>query len=59
MAQSPKITILAGNGDGTFLGVREYSVGGGVGLAIADFNADGRQDIVGTIYVFNIVIVLI
>jgi hypothetical protein len=40
------VSILLGNGDGTFQPAVTYSVGGGpAGIAIADFNQDGRLDL--------------
>ena len=46
---SGAVTVLFGNGDGTFYGIPAYSVGGGYGaeprgLTIADFNGDGKPD---------------
>ena len=40
------VSVLLGKGDGTFQTQVPYTVGGSpVGLAIADFNGDGNQDI--------------
>ncbi|MCX5688262.1 MAG: FG-GAP-like repeat-containing protein [Planctomycetota bacterium] len=45
---SPIITVALGNGDGTFGTVATITVAAGYstyGLAVADFNADGRPDV--------------
>lgn len=40
------VTVLLGNGDGTFQSPVSYAIGGTVyGLALADFNSDGNLDI--------------
>jgi uncharacterized protein (TIGR03437 family) len=43
----PQVTILLGNGDGTFAAATSYMAGGSScgGLVVADFNVDGRADI--------------
>jgi hypothetical protein len=46
---SNSVSILFGNGDGTFQGQKEYSTGVNTGpqwVAVADFNHDGKLDIV-------------
>ena len=44
---SANVSILLGNGDGTFRQAHAYSVGGGMtSVAAGDFNADGRTDLV-------------
>jgi hypothetical protein len=41
------VSVLLGNGDGTFRSNFDYSVGAQpVGLSIGDFNGDGKQDLV-------------
>lgn len=43
------VSIFIGNGDGTFQGMGEYSVGGPpYSIEIGDFNADGSADLVTT-----------
>jgi hypothetical protein len=40
------VSVLLGNGDGTFQAPRTYGVGQApVGIAVADFNGDGRLDL--------------
>ena len=40
------VSILLGNGDGTFMEVRDYSVGRSPeSLAVGDFNGDGKSDL--------------
>src|SRR5215469_9201918 len=41
-------SILLGNGDGTFQRAHTYSDGGAYGIAVADFNGDGKVDVVIT-----------
>ena len=42
----PSVSILIGNGDGTFALTRTYSVGGTArSVTVGDFNDDGRQDL--------------
>jgi uncharacterized repeat protein (TIGR01451 family) len=45
---SNNVSILLGNGDGTFQAARNFDVGGtdGSSLAAADFNGDGKLDLV-------------
>jgi flagellin-like hook-associated protein FlgL len=44
---SATVSVLLGNGNGTFQGQVEYSVGGqsSAAVVVGDFNGDGRQDI--------------
>ncbi|WNG18556.1 FG-GAP-like repeat-containing protein [Cystobacter fuscus] len=54
------VSVLIGNGDGTFQSAIDYPVANGAGdLKIADFNGDGRADIAGTLYGSNAVGVLL
>ena len=40
------MTVLLGNGDGTFGAPTDYPIGGSLaGGALADFNADGKLDV--------------
>jgi len=40
------VSVLLGNGDGTFQGYVNYGVGSGPeGITLADFNGDGKEDI--------------
>jgi hypothetical protein len=42
----PSVSVLLGNGDGTFQGAREYpSVACSQGLTLGDFNRDGKTDV--------------
>ena len=43
----PALAILLGNGDGTFQSYKEYSADGlgASGIALGDFNADGKLDV--------------
>lgn len=43
-----QVSIIFGNGDGTFTPRVEVAVGGPVGLAVGDMNNDGNLDIVST-----------
>jgi hypothetical protein len=43
----PALAVLLGNGDGTFQTYKEYAADGlgGSGIAVGDFNADGKLDV--------------
>ena len=48
------LAVLLGNGDGTFRAAQTYSAGvNPVGVAVGDFNGDGKSDVVVTDYYFN------
>ena len=54
------VSLLLGNGDGTFRAPQAFTVGNGaVGLVIGDFNRDNKQDLAVTNYVDNNVSVLL
>jgi hypothetical protein len=57
---SGEVSVLLGNGDGTFQPARNIPVGGGLtAIAVADFNGDGRADIaVTSLYNHNVSILL-
>ncbi len=42
---SDEVSILLGNGDGTFQKARNFAVGAPIGLAVGDFNEDGIADL--------------
>jgi uncharacterized repeat protein (TIGR01451 family) len=46
-SDSNNVSILLGNGDGTFQATRNFDAGGagGSSLAVADFNGDGKLDV--------------
>lgn len=47
-AGSNNVSVLLGNGDGTFQLAQNFDAGNGpFSLAVADFNADGVLDLVG------------
>lgn len=49
---SNQVSILLGNGDGTFQAPRKYAVGQGtflIDIGVGDFNEDGNIDIVATV----------
>jgi hypothetical protein len=57
---SSNVSILLGNGDGTFRAPVNYAVGGGPSAAAAgDFNGDGRMDLVTANIVSNDVSILL
>jgi VCBS repeat protein len=48
-SEGPSVSVLLGNGDGTFQPHREYAaVDGGHSVLVADLNGDGHPDIVTT-----------
>src|SRR5262249_38667458 len=54
------VSVLLGNGDGTFLAARIYNVGSfGLSAAAGDFNGDGKLDLVTANYGFGHVSVLL
>ena len=44
-ANDGTVSILLGNGDGTFQPAINYAVGGAFSIAVADFNGDGKPDL--------------
>jgi hypothetical protein len=57
---SSSLAVLLGKGDGTFEGRRDYRLGRGpAGLAVADFNGDGRLDLAVTGFEQNACFVLL
>src|SRR5712692_9857149 len=43
---SASVSVLLGNGDGSFQGARNFGVGSGpLSVAVGDFNGDGVQDL--------------
>jgi hypothetical protein len=58
---SNSVSVLLGNGDGSFQAARFFGVGGSPSssVAVGDFNGDGMQDLSVANYDFNNVSVLI
>lgn len=57
---SPDVSVLFGNGDGTFGPAQDFSVGGNqAAIAVADFNIDGNLDIAVALNSNNTVAVLL
>jgi hypothetical protein len=55
-----RVSVLLGNGDGTFKPAVNYAVGAGpVSLAVGDFNGDGKLDVVTANYADNTASVLL
>src|SRR5438128_1729780 len=44
-ATSAGVSVLSGNGDGTFQTAANYGPGGGRSVAVSDFNHDGKLDL--------------
>jgi hypothetical protein len=54
------VSVLLGNGDGTFQGAQTFNIGsGGDALAVADVNGDGLPDLICPLYESNNVAVLL
>jgi len=54
------VSVLRGNGDGTFQAARVFATGqGSLSVAVGDFNGDGRPDLVAANYYSNDVSVLL
>jgi hypothetical protein len=59
-AQSNTVSVLLGNGNGTFQAAQNFATGVGPGsVAVGDFNGDGRLDVVTANYVSGTVSVLL
>jgi len=57
---SNTVSILLGNGDGTFKNKVDYGIGGPpTSITIGDFNGDGKPDLATSNYTSNIISVLI
>jgi len=40
------VSLMLGNGDGSFQAAQSYAAGSGGSLVVADFNSDGLPDLV-------------